>query len=72
MLFRSLALKLEQNEYITDLYRIGDGLFAIVRVPLIKDYNSFMAGLYSTYQIEDTFSTFILNEHIPYTNFKIY
>jgi DNA-binding Lrp family transcriptional regulator len=70
--YNNLALKLEQNKDITDLYRIGDGLFAIVRVPRIKDYDSFMGNLYSTYQIEDTFSTFILNEHIPYTNFKIY
>ncbi|MFO8018502.1 MAG: Lrp/AsnC family transcriptional regulator [Promethearchaeia archaeon] len=67
--YNVLAIKLEQNKNITDLFRIGDGLFAIVRIKKIKDYNSFLGKLYKTYHIEDTFSTFILNEHIPYTNF---
>ncbi|MFW5895184.1 MAG: winged helix-turn-helix transcriptional regulator [archaeon] len=70
--YTDLALKLEQNKHITDLFRIGEGLFAIVRVKQIKNYDLFLGNLYNTYHIEDTFSTFILNEHIPYTNFKLF
>lgn len=71
--YDELALKLEQNENITDLFRIGEqyGLFAIVRVKKIEDYGNFIRNLYETEDIEDTFTNFVLDELIPYTNFVI-
>ncbi len=71
--YDELALKLERNQYITDLFRIGEqyGLFAIVRVKKVEDYGKFIRDLYETEDIEDTFTNFVLDELIPYTNFVI-
>ncbi len=71
--YNELALKLEQNRNITDLFRIGEqyGLFAIVRVEKIEDYGLIIKKLYDTEEIEDTFTNFVLDELKPYTNFII-
>jgi Lrp/AsnC family leucine-responsive transcriptional regulator len=68
--YDELALKLEKIAQITDLFRIGEqfGLFAIVRVKKIEDYAQFIRGLYEE-EIEDTYTNFVLDELIPYTNF---
>ena len=71
--YNELAIKLDMNSNITDLFRIGEqyGLFAIVRVEKIEDYATFIKDLYSSEEIEDTYTNFILDELIPYTNFII-
>ena len=71
--YNELAIKLDMNKNITDLFRIGEqyGLFAIVRVEKIEDYATFIKDLYSSEEIEDTYTNFILDELIPYTNFII-
>lgn len=71
--YNEIALKLEKKEEITDLFRIGEqyGLFAVIRVKEIEDFGKFMKGLYDSEEIEDTFTTFILDEHKSYQNFVI-
>ena len=71
--YNDLAIRLDMNKNITDLFRIGEqyGLFAIVRVKRIEDYATFIKDLYSSEEIEDTYTNFILDELIPYTNFII-
>jgi len=65
--YNELAIKLDMNKNITDLFRIGEqyGLFAIVRVEKIEDYATFIKDLYSSEEIEDTYTNFILDELIP-------
>jgi transcription initiation factor TFIID TATA-box-binding protein len=72
--YNNLALKLEMNKNITDLFRIGEeyGLFAIVRVKNVEDYGSFIRDLYLTEEIEDTYTNFVLDELKIYTNFIIF
>ena len=64
---------LEKNNNITDLFRIGEqyGLIAIVRMKNVRDYGEFIKILYETNDIEDTWTNFVLDELIPYTNFLI-
>jgi len=71
--YDALALKLEKKKEITDLFRIGEqyGLFAIIRVREIKEFGNFIRKLYYE-EIEDTFTNFVLDERIAYTNFRIY
>jgi len=71
--YNEIALKLEKKEKITDLFRIGEqyGLFAVIRVKEIEDFGKFMKELYDSEEIEDTFTTFILDEHKSYQNFVI-
>ncbi|MFX0005136.1 MAG: hypothetical protein ACFFA7_03620 [Promethearchaeota archaeon] len=72
--YNDLALRLERNKNITDLFRIGEqyGLFAIIRVKEIQDYVTFIRDLYISEEIEDTYTNFVLDELIPYTNFLIF
>jgi DNA-binding Lrp family transcriptional regulator len=72
--YNELALRLDMNKNITDLFRIGEqyGLFAIVRVKKIEDFANFIRDLYSSEEIEDTFTNFVLDELKPYTNFLIF
>ena len=72
--YNELAIKLDMNKNITDLFRIGEqyGLFAIVRVEKIEDYATFIKDLYSSEEIEDTYTNFILDELILHTNFIIF
>ncbi|MHA1291798.1 MAG: Lrp/AsnC family transcriptional regulator [Promethearchaeota archaeon] len=69
-----IAQKLELNKCITDLFRIGEhyGLFAIVRVKKVKDYRDFIKNLYETGEIEDTWTNFVLDELVPFTNFILF
>ena len=69
--YNDLAFKLVKNKNITDLFRIGEqlGLFAIVRVEKVEDYADFIRNLYQSNEIEDTLTTFVLDELITYTNF---
>ncbi len=70
--YKNLALRLEQNPHITDLFRIGEqyGLFAVVRVSEIEDYREFIRNLYKE-DIEDTFTNFILDELVFHTNYVL-
>jgi len=72
--YNEIALNLEKNQFITDLFRIGEqyGLFAIVRVKRIEDYATFIRDLYTSEEIEDTYTNFVLDELKPYTNFFIF
>ncbi|MFX0037716.1 MAG: Lrp/AsnC ligand binding domain-containing protein [Promethearchaeota archaeon] len=72
--YNELALRLERNKNITDLFRIGEqyGLFAIIRVKEIEDYATFIRDLYISEEIEDTYTNFVLDELKPYTNFIIF
>jgi len=72
--YNGIALNLEKNSFITDLFRIGEqhGLFAIVRVKKVEDYAEFIKNLYQSDEIEDTFTSFVLDELKTYTNFVIY
>jgi DNA-binding Lrp family transcriptional regulator len=72
--YNELALKLEKNHNITDLFRIGEqyGLFAIVRVKKIEDYAIFIRDLYNSEEIEDTYTNFVLDELKPYLNFLLF
>jgi len=72
--YNEIALHLEKSRYITDLFRIGEqhGLFAIVRVKNVEDYAEFIRDLYQSDEIEDTFTSFVLDELKTYTNFVIY
>jgi DNA-binding Lrp family transcriptional regulator len=72
--YNDLALRLEANRNITDLFRIGEqyGLFAIVRVKETEDYRNFIRDLYNSEEIEDTFTNFVLDELVTYTNFVIF
>lgn len=72
--YNEIALHLEKNQFITDLFRIGEqyGLFAIVRVKRIEDYAIFIKDLYISEEIEDTYTNFVLDELKPYTNFFIF
>ncbi|MDX1797996.1 MAG: hypothetical protein R3255_05055 [Candidatus Lokiarchaeia archaeon] len=72
--YNDLALRLERNKNITDLFRIGEqyGLFAIIRVKEIENYAMFIRELYISEEIEDTYTNFVLDELIPYTNFLIF
>ncbi|MFX0187298.1 MAG: Lrp/AsnC ligand binding domain-containing protein [Candidatus Hodarchaeota archaeon] len=72
--YDEIALKLEKNHNITDLFRIGEqfGLFAIIRVKEIQNYAFFIRNLYDTGEIEDTSTNFVLDELKPYTNFIIF
>lgn len=71
--YDELATKLDMNNDITDLFRIGEqyGLFAIVRVKKIGDYATFLRNLYGSEDIEDTYTNFVLDELITHTNFVI-
>ncbi len=71
--YNDIALNLEKNSFITDLFRIGEqhGLFAIVRVKKVEDYAEFIKSLYQSDEIEDTFTSFVLDELKTYTNFVI-
>ncbi|MFW9772667.1 MAG: hypothetical protein ACFFA2_05920 [Promethearchaeota archaeon] len=71
--YNELALKLDMNKYITDLFRIGEqfGLFAIVRVEKIEEYARFIKDLYTSEEIEDTFTNFVLDELITCNNFVL-
>ncbi|MFW9826595.1 MAG: Lrp/AsnC ligand binding domain-containing protein [Candidatus Thorarchaeota archaeon] len=72
--YNDLAIRLDKNKNITDLFRIGEqyGLFAIVRVKKVEDYASFIKNLYNSEEIEDTYSNFVLDELKPYTNFSVF
>ena len=72
--YNEIALNLEKSSFITDLFRIGEqhGLFAIVRVKKVEDYAEFIKNLYQSDEIEDTFTSFVLDELKTYTNFVIY
>jgi len=72
--YNDLALRLDMNKKITDLFRIGEqyGLFAIVRVKKVEEYANFLKELYDSEEIEDTFTNFVLDELKSYTNFKIF
>jgi DNA-binding Lrp family transcriptional regulator len=72
--YNELADKLVKNKEITDLFRIGEqyGLFAIIRVEDIEDYSTFIRNLYISEEIEDTYTNFVLDELIPYSNFLIF
>jgi len=72
--YNDLALRLAINKNITDLFRIGEqyGLFAIVRVKKAEHYGNFIRDLYSSEEIEDTYTNFVLDELITYTNFVIF
>jgi Lrp/AsnC family transcriptional regulator for asnA, asnC and gidA len=69
--YNELALSLAMNKNITDLFRIGEqyGLFAIVRVKKTEDYGNFIRDLYNSEEIEDTYTNFVLDELVTYTNF---
>jgi DNA-binding Lrp family transcriptional regulator len=71
--YNEIALNLEKSSFITDLFRIGEqhGLFAIVRVKKVEDYAEFIKNLYQSDEIEDTFTSFVLDELKTYTNFFI-
>ncbi|MCK4380560.1 MAG: Lrp/AsnC ligand binding domain-containing protein, partial [Candidatus Lokiarchaeota archaeon] len=72
--YNELALKLDMNKNITDLFRIGEqyGLFAIVRVKKIEEYATFIRDLYSSEEIEDTYTNFVLDELKLYINFSVF
>jgi DNA-binding Lrp family transcriptional regulator len=72
--YNELALRLDKNKNITHLFRIGEqyGLFAIIRVKKIEDYAIFIRDLYNSEDIEDTYSNFVLDELISYTNFLVF
>jgi DNA-binding Lrp family transcriptional regulator len=72
--YNEIALTLEKSSFITDLFRIGEqhGLFAIVRVKNVEDYAEFIKDLYQSDEIEDTLTSFVLDELKTYTNFVIY
>ncbi|MFX1419726.1 MAG: Lrp/AsnC ligand binding domain-containing protein [Promethearchaeota archaeon] len=72
--YNELALRLDKNKNITYLFRIGEqyGLFAIVRVKNIDDYATFIRDLYTSEEIEDTYTNFVLDELKPYVNFSIF
>ncbi|MFX1401099.1 MAG: hypothetical protein ACFE8V_07595 [Promethearchaeota archaeon] len=72
--YNELALQLDMNKNITHLFRIGEqfGLFAIVRVKKIEEYANFIKDLYTSEEIEDTFTNFVLDELIPFNNFVLY
>ncbi|MHA1460218.1 MAG: hypothetical protein ACTSO8_01950 [Promethearchaeota archaeon] len=72
--YNELAFKLVMNKDITDLFRIGEqhGLFAIVRVKKVEDYADFIRDLYQSDEIEDTLTSFVLDELMTFTNFVIY
>ena len=71
--YEELAHVLEEKEEIIDLFRIGEqfGLFAIVRVKEIEDYGTFIKKLYEE-DIEDTFTNFVLDEIVSFTNFVLF
>ena len=71
--YDDLARKLEKKKEITHLFRIGEeyGLLAIIRVNKIDDYRFFIKQLYDSEEIEDTYTYFVLDEHIIFTNFII-
>ncbi len=71
--YNNLALNLMNKHFITDLFRIGEeyGLFTIVRVKKIEDYGEIIRNLYLSEEIEDTFTNFVLDELMPYTNFSL-
>ncbi len=71
--YNEIAVRLAMKKSITDLFRIGEqyGLFAIVRVREIENYAEFIKNLYNTDEIEDTYTNFVLDELITYTNFII-
>ncbi|MBD3341067.1 MAG: hypothetical protein GF353_18315, partial [Candidatus Lokiarchaeota archaeon] len=72
--YNQIAETLEKIPFITDLFRIGEqyGLLAIVRVDNIGDYGKFIQDLYRSDDIEDTFTNFVLDERIKYTNFILF
>ncbi|MFX1447633.1 MAG: Lrp/AsnC ligand binding domain-containing protein [Promethearchaeota archaeon] len=72
--YNEIALNLEKSSFITDLFRIGEqhGLFAIVRVKKVEDYAEFIKNLYQSDEIEDTLTSFVLDELKTFTNFVIY
>lgn len=69
--YDEIALDLEKKKEITHLYRIGSqfGLFGIVRVREIQDYAGFLQELYNTNEVEDSYSNFVLDERLPFSNF---
>jgi len=72
--YNELALRLDMSKNITDLFRIGEeyGLFAIIRVKNIEDYAIFIKDLYTSEEIEDTYTNFVLDELKPFTNFLVF
>lgn len=72
--YTELSLNLEKMSEIIDLFRIGEqyGLMAIIRVKKVEDYGIFIKNLYDSEEIEDTFTNFVLDEWIPFTNYIIH
>ncbi|MHA1371459.1 MAG: Lrp/AsnC family transcriptional regulator [Promethearchaeota archaeon] len=52
---------------IVELYRTGQeyGLLAVVRTRSIRDYRRLLKDLYETGKIQDTFTTLVIEEHLP-------
>ncbi|MFW9950050.1 MAG: Lrp/AsnC family transcriptional regulator [Candidatus Thorarchaeota archaeon] len=72
--YDELARILEKKKEITHLFRIGEeyGLLTIIRVREIEDYKYFITNLYESEEIQDTYTKFVLDEHIAFTNFLIF
>lgn len=60
---------LTPKENITDLFRTGQeyGIMAVVRTNSINQYREFIESLYSTKLIQDSISTFVLDEKLSQT-----
>jgi DNA-binding Lrp family transcriptional regulator len=65
--YTQLAQQLMYEPNIHSLYRTGEdaGLLAILRTKDLRDFKDLIYRLYQTYEIRDTFTTVVVDEHLP-------
>jgi DNA-binding Lrp family transcriptional regulator len=65
--YTTLAEQLVKEPQIIELYRTGEdsGLLAALRTKDLRTFREFINHLYATYEIKDTTTTVVVDEHIP-------
>jgi len=65
--YNDLASNLVYEPNIIELYRTGEdfGLFAVIRAKNLFEFKKFIYHLYSDFNILDTFTTVVVDEHFP-------
>jgi DNA-binding Lrp family transcriptional regulator len=65
--YTTLAEQLVKEPQIVELYRTGEdsGLLAALRTKDLRTFREFINHLYASYEIKDTTTTVVVDEHIP-------
>jgi DNA-binding Lrp family transcriptional regulator len=66
-LYNLVANQMKKEPNIIELFRTGEdfGLLAIIRTKNLDDFKEFIYSMYEKYEIIDTHTTVVVDEHIP-------